>query len=113
VKAYDCITGAAGGLGKAFAVECACRGWDLFITDLSEEALASLAGGLSTAYGINVIYRTCDLTDPAARIRLFDYMNSKVMRFWSLINVAGLDYEGGPSACLTACGWCEKVLTRK
>lgn len=94
MKAYVCITGAAGGLGKAFAVECACRGWDIFITDLSEELLASLAGGLSTAYGINVIYRTCDLTDPASRTQLFEYIEGKDLRFWSLINVAGLDYEG-------------------
>lgn len=31
-----CITGAVGTLGKAFAKECASRGWDLFLTDLSE-----------------------------------------------------------------------------
>jgi NAD(P)-dependent dehydrogenase (short-subunit alcohol dehydrogenase family) len=36
---YVMITGAAGGLGKAFAVECASRGWNLVLTDLRADAL--------------------------------------------------------------------------
>ena len=40
MRSYVLISGAAGGLGKAFAAECAARGWNLFLTDLSEEALA-------------------------------------------------------------------------
>lgn len=94
MKSLVCITGAAGGLGKAFAVECASRGWDLFLTDLSEPALSSLAEGLSSTYGINVNYRPCDLTDPASRTELFELMKDRELRFWSLINIAGLDYEG-------------------
>ena len=46
------ITGAAGGLGKAFAVECASRGWDLFLTDLPGEPLETLAAGLRSTYGV-------------------------------------------------------------
>ena len=34
MKSSVFISGATGGLGKAFAVECASRGWDLFLTDL-------------------------------------------------------------------------------
>ncbi|MCL6613932.1 MAG: SDR family NAD(P)-dependent oxidoreductase [Firmicutes bacterium] len=89
-----CITGAAGGLGKAFAVECASRGWDLFLTDLSGEHLADLASGLSRAFGVSVEYHPCDLTDPEARAALFEEFRRRGRRFWSLINVAGLDYEG-------------------
>ena len=37
------ITGAAGGVGKAFAVECASRGWDLFLTDARGDPLEVLA----------------------------------------------------------------------
>ena len=36
------ITGAGGGLGKAFCVECARRGWDLYLTDLRLEALETI-----------------------------------------------------------------------
>jgi len=59
-----CITGAAGGLGKAFAIECASRGWDVFLTDLSEEALVSLSEGLKAMlrYVIKISYLNYILT---------------------------------------------------
>ena len=88
------ITGATGGLGKAFAVECASRGWNLFLTDVNLESLEMLAGGLRRAYGVNVTLQACDLTDPAARSRLFQRIESDGLRFWGLINVAGIDFEG-------------------
>ena len=88
------ITGATGGLGKAFAVECASRGWNLFLTDLSTEPLETLASGLRRAYGVNVSVQACDLTDPAARGELFQRIEEDGRRFWGLINVAGMDFEG-------------------
>jgi len=88
------ISGATGGLGKAFAVECASRGWDLFLTDLNPEALETLAGGLRNTYGVNVLTHVCDLTDPASRAALFERARSDRLRFWALVNVAGVDYEG-------------------
>jgi uncharacterized protein len=88
------ITGATGGLGKAFAVECASRGWDLFLTDLSADRLEILAAGLRNGYGVKVLVHACDLTDPAARASLFDTIHSGSLRFWGMINVAGIDYEG-------------------
>lgn len=94
MKSFVCITGASGGLGKAFAVECASRGWDLFITDLSEEALFNLSEGLKTTYGVKVVYYPCDLTDHELRTVIFKFMEKQDMRFWSVINNAGLDYEG-------------------
>lgn len=94
MQSLVCITGATGGLGKAFSVECASRGWNLFLTDLSESALSRLAASLKNAYGVTVIYRTCDLTDHVSRTGLFEYMQVNQLRFRSLINVAGLDYEG-------------------
>jgi short-subunit dehydrogenase len=88
------ITGATGGLGKAFAVECASRGWDLFLTDRSAAPLDTLAGGLRNTYGVNVCTYACDLTDPAMRNGLFNRMRSESVRVSVLINVAGTDYEG-------------------
>jgi hypothetical protein len=88
------ITGATGGLGKAFAVECASRGWNLFLTDLSLQNLETLAAGLRNGYGVHVSTHACDLTDPAARAGLFEFIRSNSMRFLALINVAGIDYEG-------------------
>lgn len=94
MKSLVCITGATGGLGKAFAMECASRGWHLFLTDLSEEALSDLSRGIRAAYNVDIDCYACDLMDYASRTELFKYMQSKGMRFWSLINIAGLDYEG-------------------
>jgi short-subunit dehydrogenase len=94
MKSMVCITGAAGGLGKAFAVECASRGWDLYLTDLSEEALGRLARSLSNTYNIKVDYHSCDLTDFDARSELFGHIRQNGYQFHFLINVAGLDYEG-------------------
>jgi len=88
------ITGAAGGLGKAFAAECASRGWDLLLTDLSEDRLAMLAGGLERTYGVEVRYRAADLTQAASRADLFNWAGKEGLRFRGLINVAGLDHEG-------------------
>jgi uncharacterized protein len=88
------ISGAAGGLGKAFAVECASRGWDLYLTDLSEASLETLATCLTATYAIKVHYSPCDLTDAVARSTLFERFHRQNLHFWALFNVAGTDYEG-------------------
>jgi short-subunit dehydrogenase len=88
------VTGATGGLGKAFAVECASRGWDLFLTDQRLDALATLASGLQAAYRVQVSWLPCDLTDAGNRENLFETLHQLGLRFWVLVNVAGVDYEG-------------------
>ena len=88
------ITGATGGLGKALAVECASRGWNLFLTDLKEETLKTLATSLQGTYGVQVCYTACDLTDAPALQGLFARIQQDGFYFWGLINVAGIDYEG-------------------
>jgi hypothetical protein len=94
LKMTALITGAAGGLGKGFAVECASRGWDLLLTDRLNAPLETLAAGLCSAYGVRVAAQACDLTDPAARAGLFEYIRANGLRFTALINVAGVDFEG-------------------
>jgi short-subunit dehydrogenase len=93
-KGATLITGATGGLGKAFAVECASRGCDLFLTDRSPALLETLACGLRNAYGVRVSTFACDLTDPTLREGLFNQLRSDCTRLTMLINVAGTDYEG-------------------
>ena len=89
------ITGATGGLGKAFAGECASRGWDLYLTDISEEKLSRLATGLARQYGVQVLYEPCDLLNPASRDRFWQHSRDLGLQAQMLINVAGLDFEGG------------------
>lgn len=88
------ITGAAGGLGKAFAVECARRGWDLYLTDIDSGKLQVLAAALQRTYRVDVSYKECNLMDPESRQDLFEVITSGFYRFRGLINVAGLDVEG-------------------
>lgn len=93
-KSLVLVSGATGGLGKAFAVECASRGWNLFLTDLLPAPLETLAQGLRTAYGVKVLTRPCDLTDADSRSALFEDLQRQNLRFWALLNVAGTDFEG-------------------
>lgn len=88
------ISGAAGGLGKAFAVECASRGWHLYLTDLRPEALEVLSKSLRQTYGVQVRWQACDLIDTAQRAALFGALAAEGVRFAALINVAGGDHEG-------------------
>ena len=94
MKSMVFITGAAGGLGKALAVECASRGWNLFLTDLGEEKLAMLARGLAHTYGVKAFYRAADLTNASSRGEMFAEIGRNGWKFHGLLNVAGLDYEG-------------------
>ena len=94
MNSYVFISGAAGGLGKAFAVECASRGWKLFLTDLRAENLQLLADGLRRSYGVEVLYQPCNLADAGERKGFLELIRKQGLRFWMLINVAGLDYEG-------------------
>lgn len=94
MKSLVLISGAAGGLGKAFAVECASRGWDVFLTDVRAEALDVLANALRGTYGVDVQTLACDLSDQASRAEFFLALGARRLHFWALVNVAGVDFEG-------------------
>ena len=94
MRSYVLITGATGGLGKAFAAECASRGWNLFLTDLSEEALETVVTGLERMYDVEVLHYAADLTDAGERESLWQHIRQLGLRFHFLLNVAGIDYEG-------------------
>lgn len=94
MQGYVMITGATGGLGKAFAAECASRGWNLYLTDLRAESLKVLSQSLQQSYGVAVEWRACDLTDEEVREPFFASLVASGVRFVGLINVAGGDVEG-------------------
>lgn len=94
MKSYVFISGACGGLGKAFCYECASRGWDLFLTDVSQTSLNTLTGSLKSDYAIEVLSFACDYSHSSSREAMFKYIETSGLSFWFLINVAGLDFEG-------------------
>ena len=96
------ITGACGGLGRAFASECAQRGFDLFLTDINEAGLASIYQGITRQYPASVFYKTCDITKENEVDELFEYIDESGIRFDMLLNLAGIDFEGAFSD--TDCG---------
>ncbi|MGE5123030.1 MAG: SDR family NAD(P)-dependent oxidoreductase [Acidobacteriaceae bacterium] len=90
---YVFITGATGGLGSAFALECARRSYDLVLTDV-RPAGTSLASYLAEKYHIKVAYYPCDLSRAEERSWLYQQLSAEGYRFWGLLNVAGTDFEG-------------------
>lgn len=88
------ITAAAGGLGKAFAAECASRGWNLFLTDIRGDLLGPLADGLIRQFGVKVAHYPADLTSEAERDALWQEIDRIGLAFDFMINVAGMEFEG-------------------
>lgn len=89
------ITGAAGGLGRAMAVECGKRGYNLFLTDVNEDGLRPMQTGLERQFGVTVAVKACDLTDAASVDELLSVIDENGVQFDMLLNIAGVDFEGG------------------
>ncbi len=94
MDSYVLITGAAGGLGKTFAAECAARGWHLLLTDLRSEPLEALAEGMRRQFGVRALPLPCDLTDAAARDAFWQEVERRGLRLHALVNLAGTEFEG-------------------
>ena len=89
------ITGAAGGLGRTLANECARRGYNLWLTDINADGLAQIKTGLTRQFDAAVTVRACDLTSEQSVDELMAFIDERHVRFDMLLNVAGIDYEGG------------------
>lgn len=87
------ITGALGGLGSAFALDCAQRGFDLTLSDLPPIG-GRYATYLSETYDVAVDYVPCNLMEPESRKTFYAALADKEYAFWGVVNVAGLDHEG-------------------
>jgi uncharacterized protein len=87
------ITGASGGIGKAFAQELAARQTNLVLVARSEEKLHQLAQELQQQYKVQVDVIVQDLTEPDAAGAVFDATTAKGLTIDTLINNAGFgDY---------------------
>ena len=79
------ITGAAGGLGRAMAVECARRGYHLFLTDLDEQALLCIKAGLERRFRTTVVAKACDLTDGGSVDAMLCFLDRNGLKFCSTL----------------------------
>ncbi len=92
-NSFILITGACGGLGRAFAFACAERG-NLFLTARSAERLAALKEEIAARCpAVRIECFPCDLTDAASRQALFSYIEERGFTFAGLCNVAGVDTQ--------------------
>lgn len=90
---YTFISGATGGIGKAFTISCAKRGYNLFLTGRSIDKLSTLKQEILKDYHVKVEYFACDLTDEKSRQSMVEYIDSLSIKFNRIINVAGADIQ--------------------
>lgn len=89
---YTLISGATGVIGRAFALECLCRGENLFLTGRSGEKLNTLRQYLlSVKPDAEIKIFACDLTRSSEREKLF--AQAEGLPFCRLVNVAGADIQ--------------------
>ncbi len=90
---FTFISGATGGVGRAFAFACAPDG-GLFLTGRSAQKLASLREEVQKEFpDCSVEVYPADLTDEKSRLALYAFIEGKGLRFSRLINVAGADIQ--------------------
>ena len=93
-KKYALVTGATGGLGKAFCMALAQRGYSLVLTGRSQEKLRALEETLCRDYAeIDIRSYAADLADLESRNSFFERVQSDGIRLSFLANVAGADIQ--------------------
>lgn len=91
---YALITGATGGLGKAFVYAAASRGYSLLLTGRSKEKLQALQAELKESYpDISTRIYAADLSDESSRIAMMEKIVAEHIRISLLANVAGADIQ--------------------
>lgn len=88
------VTGASAGIGRAFAVHLAARGYDVVLVARRVDRLESLASELQTAHGIRAHVLPEDLADPGAPARLEAALTARQLRIDVLVNNAGYGVPG-------------------
>ena len=95
-KNYTLITGACGGLGRAYVSECAKNKENLILTGTSAEKLSKLCDEFSSKFnGIFVRTFVCDLGDESQIENLVAKIKEEKIFINKLINNAGVMVEGG------------------
>ena len=97
------VTGAASGIGRGIALALAREGADLYLLDVDDAGLATVAAE-ATEFGVSVLMDRCDLTQPADVTRALQTMRTRCEHIDILVNNAGIAYYG-PTQLMTAAQW--------
>jgi uncharacterized protein len=92
-NSYTIITGGLGGLGSAFALECAHQGKNLILIDQYEDG-SNFVNYIQGHYDTIIKYYSCNLSDADARLNLFQELNTRKININGLFNVVGREFEG-------------------
>lgn len=84
------VTGAASGIGRAFALAAAKKGAKVVITDINEKGLSETAGEIERSGGTVLLSRAVDVGDFEAVSALADYVHAGFGPVDVLANVAGV-----------------------
>ena len=91
--AYTFISGATGGIGKAFCFASARKGYNLFLTGRSQEKLEQLKNEILSECKVEIDYFACELIFEENRNQMLEYIDQKGYKFDRIINVAGIDIQ--------------------
>ncbi len=92
---FTLITGATGGLGREYALECAKRGYNLFLTATNNQRLEKLKDDILLVFpNIKIELSQCNLADEFDRNKLIKLIKDKGIKINRFIANAGIDFEG-------------------
>ena len=91
---FTLVTGASAGLGKQIAIECAKRGFNLYLVSLPKTGLEDFADELNETYKVKVEYLSIDLTRKKAPQKVFNFARKKNLSVNILVNNAGIGFNG-------------------
>ena len=90
--AYTFISGATGGIGRAFSFYCAEKGYNLILTGRKEESLTKLKEELASLNPeIEIKVFPCELSVEESRKKLIEFLSTQEIE--RIINVAGIDIQ--------------------
>ncbi len=84
------VTGAAGGIGLAFADRLGALGYNLVLADIDGSRLSASASDLGTRHGVNIRTLQIDLSQSDAAQRLYDFCAGEGIEPRIVINNAGI-----------------------
>lgn len=93
-KPYTLVTGAAIGIGRALAIECARRNMNLALIDLPGSGLGKTIHHLKNNFQVDVQHLETDLTSPNSAEKIFNWSRKQNITVGMLINNAGKGYLG-------------------
>ncbi len=88
------ISGATGGLGKAFTIELSKTQNAIVLTGRSTEKLQALKAELEEQFNnLKVFIFACDMANENSRLEFFSFIKDNGLKIEKLINVAGVDTQ--------------------